>query len=161
MNRRPLIASFVLFVALCASTAYWAMQWLSPAPRPVAAPAQDARPVADPGAAANLLGGHSIADLASNFQLTGVVMASDPAQSVAIIAVNGKPAQATRTNKEVVPGVIVKEVHKHHVLLNDGGVIKRLELPKGSKAQLKIGMSNYAAGPVPAPGIHPAQPDSR
>ncbi len=162
MNRGPQITSFVFFVVLCASTAYWTLQWLAPAPRPVAAPVQDARPMADPSAAASLLGGHSTADLASNFQLTGVVMASNPDQSVAIIAVNGKPAQAIRTNKEVAPGVTVKEVHKRHVLLNDGGVIKRLELPKGSKAQLTAGMSNYAAGQVPLPATQPAlRPNSR
>lgn len=135
MKRWPLIASFVLFVALCASTAYWAMQWFTPPARPVAAPLQETQVAPDPGAAASLLGGHSVATLASNFQLKGVVMASDPDQSVAILAVNGKPAQAIRTNKEVVPGVTVKEVHKHHVLLIDSGVIKRVELP--AKAQRK------------------------
>jgi general secretion pathway protein C len=129
MKRWPLIASFVLFVALCASTAYWAMQWFTPPARPVAAPLQETQAVADPGAAASLFGGHSIATLASNFQLKGVVMASDPNESVAILAVNGKPAQAIRTNTEVIPGVTVKEVHKHHVLLIDSGVIKRVELP--------------------------------
>ncbi len=135
MKRWPLIASFVLFVALCASTAYWAMQWLTPRARPVAAPQQETQAAADPGAAASLFGGHSIATLASNFQLKGVVMASDPDESVAILAVNGKPAQAIRTNTEVIPGVTVKEVHKHHVLLIDSGVIKRVELP--AKAQRK------------------------
>jgi general secretion pathway protein C len=133
MNRWPLIASFALFVALCVSIAYWAMQWFTPAARPVAAPAQQSQPAPDPAAAATLFGGQSKGAVASNFQLKGVVMASDPAESVAILAVNGKPAQAIRINMEVLPGVTVKEVHKHHVLLTDGGVVKRVDLPEKAK----------------------------
>src|SRR4030065_1562793 len=40
MKRWPLAATFVLFIALCVSAAYWAMQWLKPPSRPVAAPPQ-------------------------------------------------------------------------------------------------------------------------
>ncbi len=60
-------------------------------------------------------------------------MASNPAESVAILAANGKKPQAVRANAEVVPGVTVKEVQRDHVLLSEGGVIKRVELPKDAK----------------------------
>jgi general secretion pathway protein C len=133
MKRWPLIASFVLFVALCASAAYWAMQWFTPAARPVAAPPQQSQPAPDPAAAATLFGGHTLGAVVSNFQLKGVVMASNPDESVAILAVNGKPAQAIRANMEVLPGVTIKEVHKQHILIIDGGVIKRVELPEKAK----------------------------
>ena len=133
MKRMPLIASFVLFIALCVSAAYWAMQLLNPPVRAVAAPPRTEQPTPSLAAAANLLGGHSTAVVASNFQLKGVVMASDPADSVAILAANGKKPQAVRTNAEVMPGVTVKEVQRDHVLLSEGGVIKRVELPKDAK----------------------------
>jgi general secretion pathway protein C len=93
-----------------------------------------------------LLGGHSNAVAASNFQLKGVVVASNPAESVAILAANGKPAQAIRTNAEVVPGVTVKEVNRRYVLLSEGGVIKRVELPVDAKAQMKTGISTNTTG---------------
>lgn len=109
------------------------MQWLTPAARPVAAPAPDDLVLANPAAAATLFGGHTTASLASNFQLKGVVMASDPGESVAILSVNGKPAHAVKAHREVSPGVTVREVQRHHVLLDDGGVIKRVELPKNEK----------------------------
>lgn len=133
MKRWPLIASFVLFIALCVSAAYWAMQLFKPPVRSVAAPPQTAQPVPKPDAAAGLFGGHSTAVVASNFQLKGVVVASNPAESVAILAANGKPAQAIRTNAEVVPGVTVKEVNRRYVLLSEGGVVKRVELPENAK----------------------------
>lgn len=133
MKRMPLIASFVLFIALCVSAAYWAMQLFNPPVRAVAAPPRTEQPTPSLDAAANLLGGHSTAVVASNFQLKGVVMASNPAESVAILAANGKKPQAVRTNAEVVPGVTVKEVQRDHVLLSEGGVIKRVELPKDAK----------------------------
>ena len=130
MKRWPLVTSFVLFIALCVSAAYWAMQLFSPPLRAVAAPPQtlQARPNLD--AAAALLGGYTKAAVASNFQLKGVVMANDPAESVAILVANGKKPQTVRTNAEVEPGVTVKEVQRDHVLLSERGVIKRVDLPR-------------------------------
>lgn len=133
MKRWPLITSFVLFIALCVSAAYWAMQLFKPPIRSVAAPPQTAQTVPTLDAAAGLLGGHSSAVAASNFQLKGVVVASNPAESVAILAANGKKPQAVRTHAEVMPGVTVTEVQRDHVLLSEGGVIKRVDLPKDAK----------------------------
>lgn len=132
MRRWPLISSFVLFIALCMSIAYWAMQIYKPPLRAITAPSQTDRP-ASMDAAAGLFGGRSSFVVTSNFQLTGVVVASDPSESVAILAVNGKPAQAISTNKEVVPGTTVKEVHRGYVLLLEGGVVKRVELPADAR----------------------------
>jgi general secretion pathway protein C len=128
MNRLPQITSFVLFIALCVSATYWGMQLFNPPLRAVAAP-PSIQTIPSLNAAAALLGGHSIT-VASNFQLKGVVMASNPADSVAILAANGKKPQAVRTDAEVVPGVTVKEVQRDHVLLSERGVIKRVELPR-------------------------------
>jgi len=133
MKRWPLITSFILFIALCVSAAYWGMQLFKPPVRSVAAPPQTAQTAPTLDAAAGLLGGHSSAVVASNFQLKGVVVASNPAESVAILAANGKKPQAVRTNAEVLPGVTVKEVQRDHVLLSEGGVTKRVELPQDAK----------------------------
>jgi len=133
MKRLPLITSFVLFVALCASVAYWAMQFIKPPVRAIAAPPLIERPVPPLDAAVGLLGGRSSFAVTSNFQLKGVVVASDPKESVAILAANGKPAKAIRTNHEVIPGVTVKEVQRDHVLLSEGGVIKRVDLPQDAR----------------------------
>jgi general secretion pathway protein C len=128
MKRLPQIASFILFIVLCMSIAYWAMQLYKPPQRAIAAPSKTDRP-APLDAAAGLFGGRSSFAVTSNFQLTGVVVANDPSESVAILAVNGKPAQAVRTNEEFLPGVTVKEIHKGYVLMSEGGVVKRVELP--------------------------------
>ena len=141
MKRWPLITSFVLFIALCVSAAYWAMQMFNPPLRAVAAPPQSvvqAVPTLD--AAAGLLGGHSNA-----------VVASNPAESVAILAANGKPAQAIRVNSQVLPGVTVKEVNKHYVLISENGVMKRVDLPADAKRQLRVGISTNAAVAGPPP----------
>lgn len=135
MKRWPVMTSFVLFIALCVSAAYWAMQIFNPPQRAVAAPPQSAQAGPDLNAAAGLLGGHTNAIVASNFQLKGVVVASNPAESVAILAANGRPAQAVRVNSEVLPGVTVKEVNKHYVLLSEHGVIKRVTLPKNARGR--------------------------
>jgi len=132
MKRLPQITSFVLFIVLCVSAAYWGMQLFNPPLRAVAAPPQSIQaPNLD--AAASLFGGHTTVVIASNFQLKGVVLASNPAESVAILVANGKKPQAVRTNAEVMPGVTVKEVQHDHVLLSERGVIKRVELPKDAR----------------------------
>ena len=145
MKRWPHIITFVLFIALCASAAYWAMQLFNPPLRAVAAPPQATQPAPNLNAAAGLFGGHANAVLASNFQLKGVVVAGNPAESVAILATNGKSPQAIRINAEVVPGVTVKEVNRGYVLLSEGGVIKRVELPENAKSQMKMGGSATGA----------------
>lgn len=133
MKRWPLITSFVLFIALCVSAAYWAMQLFKPPVRSVAAPPQTSQTAPELDAAAGLFGGRSRGAVASNFQLKGVVVGSNAADSVAILAANGRPAHAIRTNAEVAPGITVKEVHSRYVLLSEGGVIKRVELPENAK----------------------------
>jgi len=133
MKRWPLITSFVLFIALCVSVAYWAMQLFNPPLRAVAAPPQANQPAPRLDAAASLLGGRSNAAVTGNFQLKGVVVASNPAESIAILAANGKPARAIRVDADVVPGVTVKEVNRRYVLLSVGGVITRVELPENAR----------------------------
>jgi len=133
LKRLPLITSFILFIALCASVAYWAMLLFKPPQRAVAAAPRTAQPAVRLDAAARLLGGRSITAVAGNFQLKGVVVAGDPSESIAILVANGKPPLAVRTDAEVAPGITVKEVRKSHVLLLEGGVVKRVDLPEDAK----------------------------
>ncbi len=132
-KRLPLITSFILFIALCVSAAYWAMQIFKPPVRAIAAPPQSTQSAPSLNAAANLFGGQNSFAIASNYQLTGVVVATKLAESVAIIGINGKPAQAVRVSRELIPGIKIQEVQRDHVLLSENGVVKRVELPKDSK----------------------------
>jgi general secretion pathway protein C len=153
MKRLPQVVSFVLFVALCASAAYWAMQLFKPPIRPVAAPPRAAKAEVKPESAAALFGGgRSQVDVASNYQLRGVIVSGTGRESVAILSADGKPAQAIRVAAEVMPGVTVKEVHRDHVLLSEGGVTKRVELPESAKDQVDVA----TASPVPTAPARPS-----
>src|ERR1035437_3652375 len=101
MKRWPLLATFILFIALCASAAYWAMQLFKPAVRPVAATPKTAKIDYSLDAATGLFGGRKMAALAvaSNYALKGVVVARNPRESIAILATDGKPAQAIRSEE--------------------------------------------------------------
>lgn len=138
MKRWPLVATFILFIAVCISVAYWAMQLFKPLLRPVAAPPKTVQSAPRLDAAAVLFGGRSAIVTTSNFQLKGVVVASNAAESIAILTAGGKPAQAVKTNAEVIPGVKVKEVHPRYVLLLEGGVVKRVELPEDVKGRARV-----------------------
>lgn len=158
MKQWPLVASFVLFIALCASVAYWAMQVFTPPVRQAVAPPQATQAEPNMEAAAALFGGRSNVAVASNFQLKGVIFSGNPASSVAILATDGKPPQAIRANAEVVPGVTVKEVHRQYVLLSDGGVIKRVELPDEVRSDGTMVTSNRAPAPAPSSRTAPSAP---
>lgn len=139
MKRWPLLTSFVLFVALCASVAYWAMQLFKPAARAVAAaPASVSKREIKLDAAAGLFGGRKSTTVAENYVLKGVMVARNPRNSVAILASDGKPAQAIGVGAEVVRGVTVREVHPQYVLLSENGIEKRVQLPEKSTLEGKV-----------------------
>jgi|GEM_PF-248255 len=152
MRRLPHIASFLLFIALCASAAYWAMQLFKPPLRPVAAPPRTVQAEVRPEAAAMLFGSAKGGTaVASNYQLRGVIFSGNPRDSVAIISADGKPAQAIRANSELAPGVTIKEVHRDYVLVSEGGATKRVDLPESVKAQ----NGSIATAPAPSRPLTP------
>ena len=161
MKRLPVLISFVLFIALCAAIAYWAMQLFKPAVRPVAAPPPVSQPAIGVEAALGLFGGNASIAVASNFQLKGVIVAKAARESVAVLSADGKPAQAIASGAEIAPGVTVKEVHAQYVLLSESGVIKRVELPESAKGQANVDVASRAPVPAtPAPALAPATPPS-
>ena len=128
MKRLPAVLSLILFLALCASLAYWLLQWLAPAPRPVAAPPVAQRPPAPLTAAFNLFGGNPQSG-APGLELRGIIRSGRAADSVAIITVEGKPPRALRTHAEVMPGVEISEIRAKTVILSDKGASRELALP--------------------------------
>jgi general secretion pathway protein C len=131
MKRLPIVVSFVMFVALCASGTYWAMQLFKTPTRQVATLPPVPHVEVNLNAASSLFGGRQgPVAVATNFQLKGIVAADKPEDSAAILSADGKPPQTVPLNAEVMPGVTVKEVHSKYVLLSDGGVTRRVELPE-------------------------------
>ena len=164
MKRLPLLTSFLLFLLLCASIAYWALQLFKPPLRAVAAPPRAEQVDISPDAAAALFGGRpGKTAVASNYQLRGVIMAG-PHDSVAILSADGKPAQAVRVGMELSPGVSVKEVQRDYVLLSDGGATKRVELPenaKGLPSIASVAPVNTRPSTTPSYTPPPSQPSAR
>lgn len=132
MKRLPLLSSFLLFLMLCASVTYWALQWMAPATRPLVVPTQAERALPAMSAAANLFGGTSEVVSAIPVQLRGIIRAARPNESVAIIALEGKPARALRVNAEVANGIVIKEINVRGVVLSDHGVEREVRLPQFS-----------------------------
>ena len=160
MKRLPVILSFILFIALCASAAYWILQLIRPPLRPMAAPAPAVAAEVRLDSAAGLFGGRPVAmAAASNYQLKGVVVAANGRDSVAILSADGKPAQAVGMNVEFQPGVAVKEVHPQYIVLSEGGVVKRVALPEASTAVQQTDFSTGALPPLaPRPALTPPPP---
>lgn len=164
MKRWPLLTSFVLFIALCVSATYWGMQLLKPPARPVAAPPPAVQAPPDPRATAVLFGGRQgPVAVATNYQLRGVVSSGTSGESVAILSADGKPPEAVRANREIQPGVVIKEVHPRYVLLQENGVMKRVDLLDEAKGGSMADTTNrppVTRAVPPPPGMQQMQPQS-
>lgn len=159
MKRLPLIVTVLAVVLLSASLAYWGLQLFKPQQRAIAAPPPPPPMGINVDAAKGLFGGQVTVVAVSNYQLKGVVAARGE-DSAAIIAVDGKPAMSVAIGKEVVPGVTVKEVHAKHVILSEGGVNKRVDLPSDIGVSSGPAVMPGQASPIAQPGIQPIQPTS-
>lgn len=162
MKRLPLIVTVLAVVLLSASLAYWGLQLFKPQQRAIAAPPPPAPMGVNLDAARSLFGGQVNVAAVSNYQLKGVVAARG-ADSAAIISVDTQPALAVAIGKEVAPGVTVKEVHARHVILSEGGVNKRLDLPSDAGvSSVPAVMPAQPPQPVssPAPTVMPAPPQT-
>ena len=152
-KRLPLILSFLLFLALCASGAFWGLQLFKPQTRPVVAPPPVAQAEIPIDGAVGLFGGKLVANVASNFQLKGVIAGRNPQQGIALLSADGKPSQSVPAGKELSPGVQVTEVHQQYVMLSEGGVAKRLDMPESKGLT-----GGSSAGIIPPPLAAPMQP---
>jgi general secretion pathway protein C len=159
MKRLPLIVTVLAVVLLSASLAYWGLQLFKPQQRAIAAPPAPPPMGINVDAAKGLFGGQVMVAAVSNYQLKGVVAARGE-DSAAIIAVDGKPAMSVAIGKEVVPGVTVKEVHAKHVILSEGGVNKRVDLPSDIGVSSGPAVMPGQASPIAQAGMQPIQPTS-
>lgn len=125
----PEFLSLLLFMLLCACTAYWVMQLDQPSSRAVVALPQTENNQIDLKIASGLFGGRGTVTIASNYQLKGILLANNADDSVAIISADGQPSRAVREGRELLPGTSLKEVHPTYVMLSEGGVLKRVTLP--------------------------------
>ncbi|MFA5371249.1 MAG: type II secretion system protein N [Sideroxydans sp.] len=133
MKRWPAITSFILFITLCVSIAYWTMLFIQPKPRSIRAAPLPAQITPDLSVAATLLGGVVQAKVSNNFRLTGIIVSNPLAESLAIIAADGKPARPFHLQAEIQPGIRIHEMQRSYVLLEQNGEITRLELLPANK----------------------------
>jgi len=154
MKRLPLLFTLLALVFLAVSATYWGMQLYKPQQRPIAAAAVASLPEPSPDAAATLFGGQPVANVATNYQLTGIVAAGR--DSVAIIVADGQPPKALKVGRELAPGVSISEVHARYVMLSEGGVMKRIDLAADTKPAIPL--SGGAAAPMAMPAQQTVAP---
>lgn len=157
MKRLPLLCSVIAFALLCVTVSFWGLRIFNPQNRSVAAPTQQNNIEPGSGQWGSLFGAAPSSQIAaSNYQLKGVIIAKRPAESLAIVSANGKPAQSVAIEQQIAAGVVLKEVHEQYVLISENGVIRRVDLPQNA-------VVNIAANPVRPPpaeiaGINPVAP---
>lgn len=166
MQRAPAIVTLLLFAALCASLAYWLLQWMAPAPRAVAAPPESSRSLPPVAAAAALFGGRPNDAGGKAMQLRGIVQVGRAGGSMAIISAEGRPPRAVAVDAEVMPGVTVKEIQERTVVLSERGTERQLSLPAfaaqeagtGAPMGAQTGVQTGAAPDMPPAAMVPQAP---
>jgi len=149
MKRLPVIASFLLFLMLCASITYWLLQWMAPSTRPLIVPMPVERALPEMSAAANLFGGNAEAISAISVQLSGIIMANRGADSVAIIAIEGNPSRSLHTNDELGKGLVIKEIKATSVVLSTPAGKQEVALPSQQKVSSTHEAAHSSSGKTP------------
>jgi general secretion pathway protein C len=126
----PAALDFALVAALAATLAWWT--WALAAPAAVAAPsyaAPAALEAADAARLRGLFGAPRAAPAAAGpLRLVGVV---SPRQ--ALFALQGEKPRAARPGEEIVPGTILREVHRDHAVVERNGTVERLGLERNAR----------------------------
>ncbi|MGB7651309.1 MAG: type II secretion system protein N [Gallionella sp.] len=138
MPTLPRLFSFLLFIALCMSLAWWLMPLFSPAPRTLSAPPSSPFSAPNLSSASALLGGQTSLASNSQYQLTGIVRAQNARDSVAILSSAGQPAMSVKIGAKIASEMRVSEIHGDYVLLDDHGQSKRIALASEPKTALKV-----------------------
>ena len=92
-----------------------------------------------------------VATSATHLSLAGVIAETDPAAGQAIIADSGSPAKVYRVGNTLPGNLVLRAVHADHVILDRGGALERLDLPR----QLTPGGSLDPAAANPPQGAIP------
>jgi general secretion pathway protein C len=126
----PRLLDLALAAALAVTLAWWT--WALAAPAAVAASsyAAPAAPAAPGARLRNLFGAPAAATPAAAGPLRLVGVAS-PHQ--AIFASQGQRPRAARPGEEIVPGTILREVHRDHVVVERNGAVERLGLERDGR----------------------------
>jgi general secretion pathway protein C len=162
------IVSLLLFAALCAIVAGWALQLLAPrAPIAPAGAVAQAQPPSDLSATGQLFGGlpraaDAVAEAPSNIQVAGVIAAGP--RGVALLSIDGRPAKPFAVGEPVADGMKVRSVSGDEVELERAGQPMRLAAPaRASLAVLTSGPQRPTGGAAsgaapPPPGLPPLPP---
>jgi len=67
----------------------------------------------------------------ASFQLKGLLVAGKSENSVAVLAIDGRPAGTFRVGTAIAAGVSLAEIHPQYVVIIEAGMTRRIELPSG------------------------------
>ncbi|MDA8384571.1 MAG: hypothetical protein M0037_16230 [Betaproteobacteria bacterium] len=134
-----------LGVALCWCAAYWTWVFLAPSAPPLwissnpASADSDAERIAD----GHLFGTAQRAEMkplsvAVGVELEGVMAGGDGQPGYAIIRRVGGAPEPVAVGAALAPGVILRAVYAHHVLVDDGGTMARVALPGPAAAPMAV-----------------------
>lgn len=138
-NLLPKIVAILVTLSAVAALSWQARQlYLQMSRAPVSAgTAQASAPQLSPQLLQRLFGNPAVAGAANlqGVQLQGCIVAADPAQSQALINIEGQGALNLLVGDEFLPGVVLLRIAHDHVLFTRNGVNGRLDFPSAAATQ--------------------------
>jgi general secretion pathway protein C len=161
------LATFALWLLAAAGGVYWALKFVQGTATPANAAVVTSAPVASVDSQAlarGLGGGLGVAEVvaaspvaapaagitAARFVLSGVVEGKTARQSLALIAVDGKPARPYRVGAQLTEGVVLAAVQRRQALLSPS-------TGKAGAVTLELAKTNATATAAVIPHTPPVQ----
>lgn len=129
-------ASFATIAALALLgwvLAYWTWQWFSPqAELRVQEAAKPAGRIESAGGIFGRLQQESVS-IGNNIKLIGVISSASGGSGYAVMQFSEQPARPVREGEAIAPGLRLAEVHPDKVVIEHGGMLETIALPRRKK----------------------------
>lgn len=150
-------AIVLLAAAILASIAYWIVRLHgTKQPVPASIPISTIAPVS---ATTALFGDRpDLLPSAASLSITGVIIAPDPQDSIAIVVEAGQRPRALRVGSAIAAGLRLAEVHPRYILVSDGERSTRISLPERAVRQTPSAAPDEPAVSEPDGGLRGEPP---
>lgn len=148
-NRWQRSVSFLIWLLVGLSAAFWGLRLGDSRTTPSVAPVQAMPAALDAAAVVAALGGAPVAEIASNptvpaqrVELHGVIAQGQG--GVALLSIDGQPVKPYAVGMVLEGGRVLKAVGQRHAELADPGAsatVQRLEMPPAAPADMPAGLT--------------------
>lgn len=159
MKKISQASSMFIFLLWCASLTYWTLFFTTPASNKAALLSPNDMDHISLSDATSLFGGGANNESRFPLFLSGVILSSDSGASLAIIGAPGSRQRFIRRDAELMPGIILQEIHAKYIVVLDHGLRREVPLSSFMSAPLPSNANTYSVNEIKRGEVIGQQPD--